>query len=135
MEIDGDGQDWLQFARWNGVSVNKEGGYYCRGRQYGVEKKLAVGDCYEYKKQLWGGRPNLMEIAREHKVSKMFVRKIEGELYKNDGRVIYPEEITSEMVSGRALGPGAIALDEGGCFLLICLMRRKPTRSLGSYVH
>ena len=93
--------------------MNKEGGYYCRGRQYGVEKKLAVGDCYEYKKQLWGGRPNLMEIAREHKVSKMFVRKIEGELYKNDGRVIYPEEITSEMVSGRALGPGAIALDEG----------------------
>jgi hypothetical protein len=135
MESDGDGQDRFSFARWNGVSVNKEGGYYCRGRQYGVEKKLAVGDCYEYKKQLWGGRPNLMEIAREHKVSKMFVRKIEGELYKNDGRVIYPEEITSEMVSGRALGPGAIALDEGDCFLLICLMRRKPTRSLGSYVH
>ena len=47
--------DWLSFARWNGVSVNKEGGYYCHGRQYGVEKKLAVGDCYEYKKQLCGG--------------------------------------------------------------------------------
>ena len=73
MESDGDGQDRFSFARRNGVSVNKEGGYYCRGRQYGVEKKLAVGDCYEYKKQLWGGRPNLMEIAREHKVSKMFV--------------------------------------------------------------
>ncbi len=76
-----------------------------------------------------------MEIAREHKVSKKFVQKIEGELYKHDRRVIYPEEITSEMVSGLGLGPGSIALDEGDCFLLICLMRRKPTRSLGSYVH
>ena len=55
MESDGGGQDWLSFARWNGVSVNKEGGYYCRGRQYGVEKKLAVGDYYENKKQLCGG--------------------------------------------------------------------------------
>ena len=83
--------------------MNEEGGYYCRGRQYGVEKKLAVGDCYEYKKQLCGGRPNIMEIAREHKVSRKFVRKIEADLYKHDGRVIYPEEITSEMVSQRAI--------------------------------
>jgi hypothetical protein len=44
-----------------------------------------------------------MEIAREHKVLKMFVRKIEGELYKNDGRVIYLEEITLEMVKGPLL--------------------------------
>ena len=80
MENDGDGQDRLSFARWNGVSVNKEGGYYCRGRQYGVEKKLDVGDCYEYKKQLCGGRPNIMEIARKHKVSRKFVHKIEAEL-------------------------------------------------------
>ncbi len=72
-----------------------------------------------------------MEIAREHKVSSKFVQKIEAELYKHDGRVIYPEEITSEMVSQQAIGPGSIALDEGDCFLLllICLMRRKPTRS------
>jgi hypothetical protein len=70
MESDGDEQDWLSFARWNGVFVNKDGGYHCRGRQYGVEKKLAVGDCYEYKKQLCGGRPKLMEIACEHKVSR-----------------------------------------------------------------
>jgi hypothetical protein len=39
------------------------------------------------------------------------------------------------MVSQRAIGPGSIALDEGDCFLLIFLMRRKPTRFLGSYVH
>ena len=135
MVSDGDEQDRLSFARKNGVSVNKEGGFYCRGRQYEVEKKLAVAACYEYNKQLCGGRPNLLEIAREHKVSKFFVRKIEDELYKNDGRVVSPEDVTLEMVSRRALGPGSIALDEGDCFTLICLMRRKPTRSLGSYVH
>ncbi len=100
-----------------------------------MEKKLAVTDCSEYKKQLCGGQPNLMEIAREHKVSKMFVRKIEGELYKNDGRVVTPEEVTLEVVSRRALRPGSIALDEGDCFTLICLMWKKPTRSLGSYIH
>jgi hypothetical protein len=50
MESDGDEYDRLSFARRNGVSVNKEGGYYCRGRQYGVEKKLAVAACYEYNK-------------------------------------------------------------------------------------
>jgi hypothetical protein len=55
MESNGDGQDRLSFAWWNGVSVNKERGYYCHGRQYGVEKKLAVRDYYENKKQLCGG--------------------------------------------------------------------------------
>ncbi len=76
MESDGDGQDWLSFARWNGVSMNKEGGYYCCGRQYGVEKKLAVEGYYENKKKLCGGRPNLMEIARKHKVSKKFKQSV-----------------------------------------------------------
>jgi hypothetical protein len=42
MESDEDEHDRLSFAWWNGVSVNKEGGYYCCGMQYGVEKKLAV---------------------------------------------------------------------------------------------
>ncbi len=113
MESNGDEHNWLSFARRNGVSVNKEGGYYCLGRQYGLEKKLAVAACYDYNKRLWGGRPNLLEIARKHKVSKKFVRKIEDELYKNDGRVVSPEEVMLEMVSRRALGPGSIALDEG----------------------
>ncbi len=37
------GWAWLApFAQRNGVSVNKEGGYYCHGRQNGVEKKLDV---------------------------------------------------------------------------------------------
>ncbi len=98
-----------------------------------MEKKLAVAACYEHKKQLCGGRPNLSEIADEHQVSRKFVTKMEAELHKSDGRVVFPEEVTSEMVGQRALGSGSIALDEGDCFALICLMRTKWMRSLGSY--
>ena len=134
MENCGDEHVPNSFALKNGVSVNKAGGYYCRGRQYGVEKKLAVAACYEHKKQLCGGRPNISEIADEHQVSRKFVTKMEAELRKSDGRVVFPEEVTLEMVGHRALGSGSIALDEGDCFALICLMRTKPTRSLGSYV-
>jgi hypothetical protein len=57
MKSDGGKHDQLSFVCRNGVSVNKEGGYYCRGRQYGVEKKLAVVVCYEYNKQLCRGQP------------------------------------------------------------------------------
>jgi hypothetical protein len=39
------------------------------------------------------------------------------------------------MVSRRRLGPGSIVLDQADCFALYCLFRRKPTRSLISYVH
>ena len=55
MESNGDGQDRLSFARWNGVSVNKEGGYYCRGRQYGVEKKLVLLEIATSTKNSFGG--------------------------------------------------------------------------------
>ena len=63
------------------------------------------------------------------------MRKIESELYRNDGRVVSPEEVTLDMVSRRTLGPGTIALDQADCFSLYCMMRSKPTRLLGSYVN
>ncbi len=49
-----------------------------------------------------------MSIAHEHKVDRKFVRKIESELYRNDGRVVSPEEVTLDMVSRRTLGPGTM---------------------------
>jgi hypothetical protein len=119
--------DQLSFACRNGVSVNKEGGYYCRDKQYGMEKKLAVAATYQHHKQLCGGRPSLSCIAHEHKVDRKFVQKIESELYRNDGHVISPEEVTLNMVSRQTLGPGTIALDQADCFALYCLMRSKPT--------
>ncbi len=115
--------------------MNKERGYYCRGKQYGMEKKLAVAATYQHHKQLCRGRPSLSSIAHEHEVDRKFVRKIESELYRNDGRVVSPEEVTLDMVSRRTLGPGTIALDQADCFALYCLMHSKPTQSLGSYVN
>ena len=53
----------------------------------------------------------------------------------NEGCVVSPEEVTLDMVSRQQLGPGSIVLDQADCFALYCLFRRKPTRSLQSYVH
>jgi hypothetical protein len=47
-DSEGDEFDQLSFACMNGVSVNKEGGYYCHGKQYGMEKKLAVAATYQH---------------------------------------------------------------------------------------
>ncbi len=63
LECDGDEFDQLSFACRNGVLVNKEG---CRGKQYGMEKKLAVAATYQHHKQLCGGWPSLLSIANEY---------------------------------------------------------------------
>jgi hypothetical protein len=49
--------------------------------------KLAVADTYLHYEQLDGGRLSLSKIASEHKVSPKFVRKVESELYTNDGTI------------------------------------------------
>jgi hypothetical protein len=135
MESDGNKLDWLSFAQRHGATLNKKGGYYHRGKQYEMEKKLAVAKTYLHYKQLGGVRPSLSKIASEHKVDRWFVRKIESELYLNDGCVVFLEEVTLDMVSRRWLGPGSIVVDQADCFALYCLFRRKPTRPVSSYVH
>jgi hypothetical protein len=95
-----------------------------------MEKKLVVAETYLHYEQLGGGRPNLSKIASEHKVDRWLVRKIESELYANEGCVVSPEEVTFDMVSRQRLGPGSIVLDQADCFALYCLYRRKPTQSL-----
>jgi hypothetical protein len=136
LESNGDEFDQLSFACRNSVLVNKEGGYYCRGKQYGMEKKLTVAATYQHHKQLCGGRPSLSGIAHEHKVDRKFVRKIESKLYRNDGCVVSLEEVTLDMVSRWTLGSGTIAfLDQADCYALYCLMHSKPTQLLGSYVN
>ncbi len=54
---------------------------------YGMEMKLAIADTYLHYEQLDGGRLSLSKIASEHKVSRKFVRKVESELYTNDGTI------------------------------------------------
>ncbi len=63
------------------------GGYYRQGKHYGVEMKLAIADTYLHYEQLDGGRRSISKIASEHKVSRKFVRKVESELYTNDGAI------------------------------------------------
>ena len=71
-ESDGDELDQLSFAQRHGALLNKWGGYYHRGKHYGMEKKLAVAKMYLNYKQLDGGRPSISKIALEHKVSRFF---------------------------------------------------------------
>jgi hypothetical protein len=134
-ESNGDKLDWLFFAQRHGALLNEKGGYYRRGKQYGMEKKLTVADTYLHYQLLDVGRPSILNIASEHKISWKFVRKVESELYMNDGCVVSPEEITLDMVSRRRMGPGSIILDQLDCFALYCLYHKKPTRSLRSYVY
>ena len=54
---------------------------------YGMKKKRAVAGMYLHYEQLDRGRPSLLKIESEHKVSRKFVLKIESELYTNDGRI------------------------------------------------
>ena len=77
--------------------------------------------------QLDGGRPSILKIALEHKVSRDVVWKIESELYTNDWCVVSPEATTLDMVSRQRVGTGSIALDQMDCFALYCVYRRKPT--------
>ncbi len=67
--------------------LNEWGGYYRLGKHYGMEKKLAIAEMYLHYEQLDGGRRSLSKIALEHEVSQKFMRKIESELYTNDGRI------------------------------------------------
>ncbi len=128
-DSEGDKFNQLSFAHRNGVSVNKEGGYYCHGKQYSVQYGKEACHCGNLPTLLAAlrGRPSLLRIAHEHKVDRKFVRKIESKLIKNNGRVVSPEEVILDMVSRRTLGPGTNAFDQVDSFDLYCLIRSRPT--------
>jgi hypothetical protein len=91
-ESNGDKLDQLHFAQRHGALLNKWGGDYCLGNHYGMEKKLAIAETYLHYEQLDGGRPSILKIASEHKVSWKFVRKIESELYTIEAGFRLPRE-------------------------------------------
>ena len=114
-----------------GIALNKNDGYYQRGRSYGIEKKLLVAATYLDAKEICGTRPNITHIARQCSVGWEFVTKVEKELLSN-GHVDAPEDIYKDR-SGPS-GPGSISLCAEDSFVLYQLYRGKPTRSLKSYV-
>ncbi len=65
-----------------------------------MEKKLAIAEMYLHYK-LDGGRSSILKIASEHKVGRKFVRKIDSELYTNDGWIRGTETSRPWFVSPR----------------------------------
>ena len=61
----------LYFASRHGVLINDNGGYYQRGKTYGLEVKLLVAAKYLYHKERHGGlRPVLTKVAAECRVER-----------------------------------------------------------------
>ncbi len=73
LESNWDELDQLSFAQRHGALLNEWGGYYRRGKYYGMETKPAIAETYLNYEQLDGGRPSISKIASEHKVSRDFV--------------------------------------------------------------
>jgi hypothetical protein len=101
--------DQLSFAQRHGALLNEWGGYYRLGKHYGMEKKLAIVETYLYYEQLDKGRPSILKMASEYKVSRKFVQKIESELYTDDRRCIAKgkkfnkKEFVQGLVEGRTV--------------------------------
>ena len=123
----------LYFASRHGVLVNDNGGYYQRGKSYGMEVKLFVAAKYlDHKERRGGLRPVVTKVAAECRVERHFVVKIERELMENE-RVLAPEEIY--LARANPVGPGSRSMSEEDFFLLYMLYRQQPTRSLKSYAY
>ena len=74
----GDDLQQLYFASRHSASINDNGGYYQRGKTYGLEVKLFVAAKYlDHKERRGGLRPVLSKIAAECRVERHFVAKIE----------------------------------------------------------
>ena len=62
----------LYFASRHGVLINDNGGYYQRGKTYGLEVKLFVAAKYLDHKERHGGlRPVLTKVAAEFCVERL----------------------------------------------------------------
>ncbi len=123
----------LYFANWHTVLVNSNGGFYQRGKSYGMEMKLFVAAKYLDHKEMRGGlRPVLSRIAAECRVGRDFVAKIERELVEND-RVLTPKEVY--LTRDISIAPGSMSMSGEDFVVLYMLYRQHPTRSLKSYVY
>jgi transposase len=123
----------LYFADQHNVLVNSNGGFYQRGKSYGMETKLFVAAKYLDHKEMRGElRPILSRIAAECRVGWDFVAKIERELVEND-RVLTPKEVY--LARDNPIGPGSMSMSGEDFYVLYILYRQEPTRSLKSYVY
>jgi hypothetical protein len=76
----------LYFAGHHGALMNNNGGFYQRGKSYGLEVKLLVAAKYlDHKERLGGLRPLVTQVVAECCVGKDFVCKIEREIMRTTG--------------------------------------------------
>jgi hypothetical protein len=123
----------LYFSGSHGALVNSNGGFYQRGKSYGLDVKLFIAAKYlDHKERRGGLRPVVTLVAAECRVRKKFVYKIERELMENE-RILAPDEIY--LARSNPIGPGSKSMSGEDFFVLYILYRQEPTRSLKSYVN
>lgn len=124
-------QDALRgLAVQEGFSVNRLGGIYRNGGEYGHAKKLEVASAIVLQHAKSGGeRPNTSAVMRQCKVSREFANKIEKEL-REDGRATTPNKNSPNHGS---VGHGSRSLDDSDIFILFKLYMELPSRGLRSY--
>ena len=125
------------FFAHHGIKMNKNGGYYQRGKAYTVDKKLFVAATYldlreESEREGRGPRPSINYVAAVCGVDWHYVRKVEGELFLQ-GHIALPADAYKDR--GGPSGPGSICMTQEDSFVLYCLYRKQPTRSLKSYAN
>jgi len=125
-------EDLRRIAIRHSANINKHGGAYINGHSHSFLKKLEVGAKYNNALRNGNGiRPNISELARECRVSRGFVKKVEEELLR-EGRILTPSEIQQNKAG--LVGPGSRSFDEIDSAILLFLYLEEPSRSLRSYV-
>ena len=110
------------------VSINTNDGFYQHGKAFDLLKKDIKRTYNQLMSENNGNRPNTSEVARQAKVSRWMVFKIEQEIL-TENRVVSPEE----KKSNRPVGPGVHTINSYDSFALLSLMNTNPRRSLGDY--
>ena len=79
-----------KIAVQQGYEINVNNGVYIQGKAYCHAKRIEVASALlDLQKETGGARPNISSAARQCKVSRAFVRKIELEV-QEQGTVVLP---------------------------------------------
>ena len=120
------------FASRHGLSINVEGRPYKNGFPLTFDQKVSIGSAYlKARDDNHGARPNITALARQCKVDRGTITKIEKEMI-SEGRVKDPIEILRERE--RPTGPGSICLRDIDAFVIMMLYHQEPSMTLRGYV-
>ena len=119
------------FIGTHGLSPNASGRAYRSGSALSFSEKVTIGSAYLKARETNNNvRPNISALARECKVTRKTILKIEGELMCA-GRVIEPAVIIRD--KDMPSGPGSIAMSDLDAFILLMIHNTNPSTSLRGY--